>query len=299
MAFYLASAYPTRTDAAIVAACRQRGIRAYPVTPAEAARRALPGDLVLVRVDVSPTLDGVDSGIWKLRRLADGVRVLNRLGPLLTAHDKLGTAVALAQQGLPHPRTAQVDEGDPTTEIPPPLVVKPRFGSWGKDVFLCPTQQDYVRCLRRVRRRRWFRRHGALVQELVPPRGRDMRLVVARGELVGAIERIAAPGEWRTNICLGGQRRRVDPPPDARAIAERAASAIGCDLVGVDLLPLPDGGWTVLELNAAVEMTRDYSLDGSDVYKRMADALTGVSRTSAERTTTWVPGRLTAELGVN
>jgi hypothetical protein len=32
-------------------------------------------------------------------------------------------------------------------------------------------------------------------------------------------------------------------------------------LIGVDLLPDGEGGWVVLELNGAVEWTREYSLD--------------------------------------
>ena len=35
----------------------------------------------------------------------------------------------------------------------------------------------------------------------------------------------------------------------------------GGDLIGVDLLPDGEGGWVVLELNGAVEWTREYSLD--------------------------------------
>jgi [lysine-biosynthesis-protein LysW]--L-2-aminoadipate ligase len=287
MAFFVVAGQTTRTNAALVAAHRRLGIDAATRRPNEIARHARPGDSVLVRLDVCPSLDGVEPGLWKLDALENGVEVLNRPGPLLAAHDKLATAIALAQHGVPHPRTAQVGEDETWLGIEPPVVVKPRFGSWGKDVFLCGGEEELEACLRRVRRRRWFRRHGALVQELVPPRGRDVRLVVARDELVGAIERVAAPGEWRTNISLGGRRRPVDPPPEAAAIALRAAAAVGCDLVGVDLLPLPDGGWTVIELNAAVELTAEYALDGQDVHERMALLLANGHRPARRRVTPW------------
>ena len=106
----------------------------------------------------------------------------------------------------------------------------------------------------------------ALAQELIPPRGRDLRLLVAGGEVVGAIERVAQAGEWRTNVALGGERRAVRPPEDACRLAVRAAAAIGADLVGVDLLPDGEGGYVVLELNGAADFTQDYSLDGADVF---------------------------------
>jgi RimK family alpha-L-glutamate ligase len=275
MAFYLTAARPTATNAELVLAHRRLGAEAYLAAPSEVAARVRPGDSVLLRLDVRPALDGVEPGIAELDRVAGGVRVLNRPGPLLVSHDKLATAVTLGLHRVPHPRTAHVGEVDPQPSIEPPVVVKPRFGSWGRDVFVCRTEGELRDCLRHVRKRRWFQSQGALVQELIPCQGRDLRLVVARGQVVGAIERTAAPGEWRTNISLGGRRRSAVPPVDARLVAEEAAAAVGCDLIGVDLVPGRDGEWLVLELNAAVEMTGEYSLDGTDVFAEIAAVLSG------------------------
>jgi [lysine-biosynthesis-protein LysW]--L-2-aminoadipate ligase len=157
--------------------------------------------------------------------------------------------------------------------LPPPVVVKPRFGSWGRDVFRCDDRDALERCIAVIRGRRWFRRHGAVVQALVPPRGCDLRLVVAGGRVVGAAERIAAAGEWRTNVSLGGSLRPVEPSWEARSLACAAAAAIGADLVGVDLLLGDDGRLVVLELNGAVDFDERYSLDGGDVYADVAESL--------------------------
>jgi [lysine-biosynthesis-protein LysW]--L-2-aminoadipate ligase len=209
----------------------------------------------------------------ELARLAtEGVRVLNDLPTLLTTHDKLKTSKVLAASGLPHPRTAHLEGTDAPLPFVPPFVVKPRFGSWGRDVVRCLDRAEATIELERLAQRTWFKRQGALVQELVPPPGRDLRIVVAAGEVVGAIQRIAAHGEWRTNVALGGVRRPVSPPTAARELALAAAAAAECDLVGVDLLPTPDGGWVVLELNGAVEFTEEYSLD-RDVFVAAAEAL--------------------------
>jgi glutathione synthase/RimK-type ligase-like ATP-grasp enzyme len=96
---------------------------------------------------------------------------------------------------------------------------------------------------------------------------------VAAGSLVGAAERVAGPGEWRTNVSLGGHSHGVDPPPVAGRLAVEAAAAAGCGLVGVDLYPVVDGGWLVLELNGAVAFDGRYSLPGRDVYEDIATAL--------------------------
>jgi RimK family alpha-L-glutamate ligase len=260
MRFAVVAQRRTETNARLVAA-GPRGLDWRCLTPSEALRTLVPGDVALGRLDVLPTLDGVDDGLWTLGELAAaGVRVLNGPSALLAAHDKLLTARLLHGAGLPHPRTRLVVASSPPPALDGPVVVKPRFGSWGKDVVRCFDEDELARHLRSVARERWFRRHGALVQELVEPRGYDLRVVVAGGAVVGAIERVAAQGEWRTNVARGARRQPVSPPPEARVLALAAAEAGGIDLVGVDLLPDGDG-WTVVELNGAVDFTSEYSLD--------------------------------------
>ena len=232
-----------------------------------------PGDAALARLDVLPSLDGIEPGIWEIGRLeADGVHVMNRLRALLATHDKLHTSRALHAAGLPHPRTAHMIAARATSPIEPPVVVKPRFGSWGRDVTLCESQAELVTCLEELSTRSWFRRQGVLVQELIPPLGHDLRLVVAGGQVVGAVRRHAAEGEWRTNVALGAEREATAPPQAAREIAVAAAAAVEGDLVGVDLMPTRDGGWVVIELNGAVEFNDEYSLD-RDVFSAVVDAL--------------------------
>jgi RimK family alpha-L-glutamate ligase len=251
----------TATNVALAAAAPP-GVDARIMSPAQAAALLRPGAAAVGRIDVSEALDGPADGLWALGTLAArGVRVLNRAGALLAAHDKLLTAHVLQRDGLPHPRTRVLHPDEPVPEWDGPVVVKPRFGSWGREVVRCDDDAALRRHLSTLESRRWFQQHGAIVLELMPPRGRDFRVVVAGGVPVGAIARIAAAGEWRTNVSAGGTRAPVEPPVEALELAVRAAAAADTDLVGVDLLPLPDGGFTVLELNGAVDFTREYALD--------------------------------------
>jgi [lysine-biosynthesis-protein LysW]---L-2-aminoadipate ligase len=236
------------------------------LTPKAALEQLGPGDAALGRLDVLPTLDGIDGGLRVLGELeARRVRVLNPAGALLAAHDKLVTARVLEGASLPHPRTRFASAGWEAGAWAGPVVVKPRFGSWGRAVHRCDDGASLAALLGGLGTERWFALHGAIVQELVEPAGHDLRILVAGGRAVGAISRVAARGEWRTNVALGARRRRVTPPDDAVRIALAAAEAARADLVGVDLLPLPDGGWTIIELNGAVEFTSAYSQEG-DVF---------------------------------
>jgi RimK family alpha-L-glutamate ligase len=267
----------TPTNVALAAAA-PHWVDARILTPEEAATVLGDCDVAVGRVDVAGTLDGVEDGLWALGTLAArGVRVLNRAGALLAAHDKLLTARVLQRDGLPHPRTRMMHPDGPAPTWTGPVVVKPRFGSWGRDVTRCDDAVSYRRHLRELERRPWFRQHGALVQELVEPAGHDLRVIVAGGVPVGAISRVAAKGEWRTNVNLGGVRVPFEPPPGALALASWAAAAAGIDLVGVDLLPDGEGGWTVLELNGAVDFTAEYRLD-RDPFVAAVSELARVAR---------------------
>lgn len=269
---------PSLTNARLAAAFRALGYTAHVVAPAEPLAPE-PGDVVLARLDVLPTLDGVQPGVWRLEALRRaGALLLNGPFSLLNAHDKLATAVLLGRAGIPHPRTAHVPGPEVPSTLRPPYVVKPRFGSWGRDVFLCETREELAACFGRLARRRWLRRQGVLVQELVRPTGVDLRLVVASGEVVAAAERTAPPGEWRTNVALGGARRPVAPSAGARATAVAAVAALGLDLAGVDLLVAADGPHVVLEVNGAVDFTPEYGLEGADPFERVAGALVGAPR---------------------
>jgi RimK family alpha-L-glutamate ligase len=265
--------YPQETNVELVAAWRELGLDAVLLSPADAVQELTEGDVAVGRLDVRRSLDGVEPGLDALDALAAaGVRVLNGAAALLAAHDKLLTDERLAEAGIPKPASLRVATASELRRLPLPVVLKPRFGSWGRDVFRCRTAAELEECARAIVSRGWFRSGGVLAQELLPSSGFDLRLIVAGGETVGAVQRVARPGEWRTNISLGGTIRGTRLDDEARRLGAEAASALGCELVGVDLFPIADG-YTVLEVNGAVEFDRRYSLADGDVYAEAADRL--------------------------
>ncbi len=273
MKFAVVAHRHSATNEALVAAARAWGLDPELLEPHTALTSLEPGDIALARLDVREGLDGIERGTGELERLAaGGVDVRNPPGALIVAHDKLLTARTLRLAGLPHPHTTLLDPALPTAVPELPVALKPRFGSWGRDVERCTTAEELDAALVRLQRRPWFLEHGALAQELVDPRGWDLRLVVAGGRVVGAACRIARSGEWRTNAALGAQVEPVEPPPIAQALALAAARAARADLVGVDLLPTPNGGFLVLELNGAVDFRPVYAPD-RDVFADAVAAL--------------------------
>ena len=240
--------------------------------PQAALRQLRRGDVALNRLDVLPTLSGVEDGLWIVGQLeAHGVRVLNSASALLSAHDKLLTARVLESGGLPHPRTARLTRTRDAAGFHYPVVAKPRFGSWGRDVVICADPSELARYLAASLTKSWGRA-GAIVQEFIHYAEGDLRLVVAGGQVVGSASRRPRAGEWRTNVALGAVIEPAAPDPLACEIAVTAARTLALDLAGVDLAPTDDG-YVVIEVNGAVEFRPLYSQ--RDVF---AAAMAGLAR---------------------
>jgi glutathione synthase/RimK-type ligase-like ATP-grasp enzyme len=226
VAFLVVGSKPSRpTSSALVDAARELGLEAAALEPARLDRTARVGDVVLGRLSVRASLAGVERGLDDLGRAsARGIFVLNPPAALLAASDKLSTALRLARAGVPHPRTALVGGGSPPV-LYPPVVVKPRFATGGAGLAVCRDAESLARRLARLRGERWFRRHGAVMQELLPVT-RELRVLVAGGRVVG------------------------DAEPDAARYALAASAAAETDLVAVDLVE-SDGSLVVLDLDPA------------------------------------------------
>jgi RimK family alpha-L-glutamate ligase len=260
----------SETNGALAAAGEALGIHTVRLAPRKALHSLRAGDVAVGRLDVRETVDGIEEGLRELGTLAAaGVTVLNPPAALAATHDKLLTSRALRRAGLPHPHTRLIADGLPAPVPELPVVLKPRHGSWGRGVTLCRTYEEVQEATRRL-----YSEHAVLAQELVPPLGWDVRIVVAGGRVVGSAKRIAANGEWRTNVALGGRSVPFDPPPLARTLAVLAADAVHADLVGVDLLPTT-GGWVIAELNGAVDFRPWY---GAAVFEKTVVSLLRVAR---------------------
>src|SRR5262249_8407594 len=78
--------------------------------------------------------------------------------------------------------------------------------------------------------------------------GWDLRGFVLGDRVIAGMRRHAKDG-WRTNVAQGGQAEAVTLTIEEERLALAAARAVGAPVAGVDLLPRPEGGWYVLEVN--------------------------------------------------
>ena len=209
----------------------------------------LDADVVLARIIPGGSLEQIIYRVDALHWIEDrGVPVVNSPHAIERCVDKFYTTTLLHGAGLPTPETVvceRLDEAMAAVRAMGDVVIKPIFGSLGHGMIRVSDPDVALRVLRPLDQVRSV----FYVQRAIDHGGRDLRLLVVGGRVLGAIERRAPEGEWRTNVAIGGVARAVDPTPEMEQMALGAAAAVGADYAGVDLLPARDGSLFVLEVN--------------------------------------------------
>ena len=199
-----------------------------------------------------------DKDILLARQLEQaGVRLFNTAAGVAVCDNKACTCLALAQAGIPIPRTViapKTFEGVGYThtdfvdkaisKLGLPMVIKEVYGSFGQQVYLAKTEEDVRRIIRNAGHKE------LLLQEYVATsRGRDVRINVVGQQAVASMLRYN-PADFRSNISNGGQMERYTPTEEQIAVAVAAARALQMDFAGVDVLFGTDDRPIVCEVNS-------------------------------------------------
>jgi RimK family alpha-L-glutamate ligase len=241
----------------------------------------LEADAVLARIIPGGSLEQVIYRVDALHWIEDrGVPVVNSPRTIERCVDKFYTTALLQDAGLPTPETViceQTDEAIAAVRAMGDCVIKPIFGSLGHGMVRVSEPEVARRIIRSLEQTRTV----FYVQRAVDHGGRDVRVFVVGGAVLGAIERRAAEGEWRTNVAIGGSATPFDLPHDWAQLAIRAATAVGADYAGVDLLPSRDGQVFVLEVNGIPGWEGFQKATGIDVAGAIVGRL--MARVAAKR----------------
>ena len=206
-------------------------------------------DAVLARIIPGGSLEQVIYRVDALHWIEErGVLVVNSPRTIERCVDKFYTTALLHDAGLPTPETVvceQTDEALAAVRALGECVVKPIFGSLGHGMVRVSEPEVARRIVRSLEQTRTV----FYIQQAIDHGGRDIRVFVVGGAVLGAIERRAPAGEWRTNVAVGGSARPFELPDAWAHMAVRAANVVGADYAGIDLLPARDGHVFVLEVN--------------------------------------------------
>ena len=114
------------------------------------------------------------------------------------------------------------------------------------------------------------RRQGLMVQRYLPPeKRRDIRVLVINNEVVCAASLIPSKGEFRANFHLGSEIKATALTSELEPLAVGAATAVGCDVAGVDMIVDKDDHPYIVEVNYSPGFKGLEAATGLDIAGRI------------------------------
>ena len=224
-------------------------------------------DIVIPRLGASIT----SYGLAVTRQfLLTGAISLNPPQAIANSRDKLMAHQLLASAGIDIPVTGFASSSKDTKGIIDtvgsiPLIIKLAESSQGRGVILAETRKAAETVISAFR---GLKAHF-LVQEFIEEsKGEDIRCLVVGGKVIGSIKRINKGDDFRSNIHQGGSADKVILSRKERAVAVKAAKALGLSVAGVDILRSKRGP-LVLEVNSSPGIQSLDQTLGVDIAEQM------------------------------
>lgn len=203
-----------------------------------------------------------------------GVYTLNSSAAISKSRDKLFSLQLLFNNGLDIPTTGFANSPIDTRDLidmvgGAPLIVKLLEGAQGRGVVLAETRKAAESVINAFK----SLRANLLVQEFIREAdGKDLRCFVVDSKVVAAIQREAAPGEFRANLHQGGTASVVTVTTEEKKLAIKAAKVMDLKVAGVDIIRSRKGP-LLLEVNSSPGLEGIENATGKDVAGVMIAAI--------------------------
>lgn len=203
-------------------------------------------DVMIIRPSVLSNVS-LRTSVVEQMQLA-GIPLFNTYESILKAKNKIKTMQILDHYGIPIPKTVIVSRPEDLKQAVDlidgfPIILKQPTGSFGAGVTI-------VESMRALKSSLMWTAPMYLFQQYVKySKGKDIRIFVINGKVVGSMMRAAQKGEFRSNIELGGIGRPVEITEEESSIAIRSVQALDLSYGGVDVMRGKDGP-VVLEVNS-------------------------------------------------
>ena len=212
-------------------------------------QRKLP-DFVMPRTG-SGTTYFIKAIIRHMERL--GVTMINGSESIDAVKDKLYSQQILGQSNLPVPKTMLVRHPINLELIEKnlsyPMIVKTLSGSYGAGVFLVEDRKQFRQLMKMAELTKPS--YNIIVQEFIQDSyGKDLRVLVVNGKVVGCMMRQAVDGDFRANLTRGGEAIPYQIDENIEWLGGECARLLHLDIAGVDLL-FNNGSYTICEVNSA------------------------------------------------
>ena len=211
--------------------------------------RPLP-DFVIPRTG-SGTTYFIKAIIRHLERL--GVILINGSESIDAVKDKLYSQQILGQSNLPVPKTLLVkhpiDVEFVERSLNYPIIVKTLSGSFGAGVFLVEDRKQLRQLMRMAEITKPS--YNIIIQEFIEDSyGKDLRVFVLNGKVVGCMMRQSTDDDFRANITRGGEGIPYQITEEIEFLSGECARLLNLDIAGVDLL-FNNGSYSICEVNSS------------------------------------------------
>lgn len=220
-------------------------------------------DAVIPRIGASVTFYGT-AVVRQFEMM--GTFSVNESVAISRSRDKLRSLQLLSRKDVGLPRTGFANKPDNIKDLiknvgGAPLVIKLLEGTQGIGVVLADTNKTAESIIEAF----MGLKANILVQEFIKEAGgADIRCFVIGGKVVAAMKRQGAEGEFRSNLHRGGKATLIKLSKEERATAVKAASVMGLNVCGVDILQSSHGP-VVMEVNSSPGLEGIETATGIDV----------------------------------
>ena len=183
------------------------------------------------------------------------IPIVNKPAIVERCSDKIKTSLLLTKAGIPTPETTVAFSTESALEtiesIGYPCEIKPVVGSWGRLMAKIDNRTAAEAIVEHKATLGHYEHKIFYIQKFINKPNRDIRVVAADGNPIAAMTRTST--HWLTNAAKGAQSAAYEIPDDVASLVEQASKAVGGGLLGVDLMELEEGGFTVHEINPGTE----------------------------------------------
>jgi glutathione synthase len=226
-------------------------------------------DVILLRQD--PPFDMHYITTTHLLEKLDGTLVVNDPRSVRNAPEKM-FVMEFGDLMPPTLITRDLDEIKSFRAVHKDIVMKPLYGKGGESVFrIAPGDLNFgslYDLFSVTFREAW------VVQKFLPEvKDGDKRIILVDGEFGGAVNRVPAEGDLRSNMVRGGSPKKTDLSPPEREICDRLGPELkkrGLLFTGIDVI----GGWlTEINVTSPTGIRAIKNLGGPDVAAMIWDAI--------------------------
>ncbi|MBU1666868.1 30S ribosomal protein S6--L-glutamate ligase [bacterium] len=226
-------------------------------------------DAIIPRIGASRTFFG--TAMVRQFEMMDVFTVTGSLA-IKRSRDKLRSLQIFSKHGIDMPKTVFASNKSSSKDVlalsgGAPLVLKILEGTQGVGVVLV----DSDKAAKSVLDAFYGMNVNLLVQEFIKEAGgADIRALVVDGEVVGAMKRQGAEGDFRSNLHQGGTATSYKLNRKEKSTALAAAKAMGLGVCGVDMIPSSRGP-LVMEVNSSPGLEGIEKSTGIDIAGKIMD----------------------------